>query len=153
MAQVVVMVVTSSHNSWSRCHSNLGVICKPWNWVSSSQVWGSTLAHHSPSSSRSQRPEHWLLRPSDLQQHNWGGIMQFAAFMLDTALWIPIATPAEVNHGPLLSANMHSSFLLTLGTHAQRGLQQSSCVCVSVCLSVCNPYFSKPSNKAFYQRF
>ena len=45
--------------------------------------------------------------------------------------------------------------LLTLGAHAQRGLQQSFCVCVclSVCLSVCYPYSGKLSTKASYQRF
>ena len=46
---------------------------------------------------------------------------------------------------------------LTLGAHAQRGLQQSSrvsvCVCLCVCLSVCYPYSGKPSTKASYQRF
>ena len=48
-------------------------------------------------------------------------------------------------------------YLLTLGAHAQRGLQQLYMSCesvrVSVCLSVCNPYSSKLSNKASYQRF
>ena len=47
-------------------------------------------------------------------------------------------------------ANPGTVILLTLGAHAQRGLQQLSCV---VCLSVCYPYSSKLSNSASYQKF
>ena len=52
---------------------------------------------------------------------------------------------------------LHNDKLLTLGAHAQRGLQQLSrvcvCVCVCVCPSVRYPYSGKPSTEASYQRF
>ena len=38
--------------------------------------------------------------------------------------------------GSVTPAGIHSLLLLTLGGHAQRGLQYLLCVCVSVCLSV-----------------
>ena len=47
-----------------------------------------------------------------------------------------------------MGRNKNIIHLLTLGTHAQRGLQSLSCVCVSVCLSVRHAILAVRSTKS-----